>query len=60
MAVAIATAIPSLPFTKRFGNLAGKTTGSNSSSEKFKVISTIFLSKSFTKYSLTSSSFASV
>ena len=33
--VAIPTAIPVVPFTRRFGNLAGRTTGSFSVSSKF-------------------------
>ena len=41
--VAIPTAIPEDPFTKRFGNLDGKTIGSFSSSSKFGIKSTVFL-----------------
>ena len=44
MDVAIPTAIPLLPFTKRLGNLAGRTTGSFSSSSKFGIKSTVSLS----------------
>ena len=41
--VAIPTAIPEVPFTRRFGNLAGSTTGSFSVSSKFGSKSTVFL-----------------
>ena len=41
--VAIPTAIPEVPFTSRFGNLAGSTTGSFSVSSKFGMKSTVFL-----------------
>ena len=44
--VAIPTAIPSLPFKSRFGNLAGSTVGSISESSKFGWKSTIFFSMS--------------
>ena len=46
MLVAIPTAIPSAPFTKRFGTLTGSTAGSFSVSSKFGTKSTTFLSKS--------------
>ena len=41
--VAIPTAIPDVPFTRRFGNLAGSTTGSFSVSSKFGMKSTVSL-----------------
>ena len=41
--VAIPTAIPFVPLTKRFGNLAGKTVGSFSVSSKFGTNSTVSL-----------------
>ena len=41
--VAIPTAIPEVPFTNRFGNLEGNTTGSFSVSSKFGTKSTVFL-----------------
>ena len=41
--VAIPTAIPVVPFTKRFGNLDGSTTGSFSVSSKFGMKSTVSL-----------------
>ena len=44
--VAIPTAIPLEPLTKRFGNLDGRTTGSFSSSSKFGMKSTVFLLRS--------------
>ena len=43
MFVAIPTAIPVVPFTKIFGNLEGKTTGSFVDSSKFGIKSTVFL-----------------
>ena len=43
MLVAIPTAIPDEPFTKRLGNLAGKTVGSSKESSKFKRKSTVSL-----------------
>ena len=43
MLVAMATAIPVTPLTSRFGNLAGKTTGSCSLSSKLGLKSTAFL-----------------
>ena len=43
MFVAIPTAIPDVPFTRRFGNLAGRTVGSFSVSSKFGAKSTVFL-----------------
>jgi len=44
--VAIPTAIPLEPFTSRFGNLDGRTTGSFSSPSKFGMKSTVSLSMS--------------
>ena len=44
--VAIPTAMPSLPFNSRFGNLAGSTVGSISESSKLAWKSTIFFSMS--------------
>ncbi|OPZ94850.1 MAG: hypothetical protein BWY74_00250 [Firmicutes bacterium ADurb.Bin419] len=41
--VAIPTAIPEEPLTKRFGNLDGSTTGSISCSSKFGLKSTVSL-----------------
>ena len=41
--VAIPTAIPDVPFTRRFGNLDGSTVGSFSVSSKFGIKSTVFL-----------------
>ena len=41
--VAIPTAIPDEPLTKRLGNLDGSTDGSNSSPSKFGTKSTVFL-----------------
>ena len=41
--VAIPTAIPDVPFTRRFGNLDGRTEGSFSVSSKFGVKSTVSL-----------------
>ncbi|MNO66868.1 hypothetical protein D3C76_576670 [compost metagenome] len=41
--VAIPTAIPDEPLTKRFGNLDGNTTGSCSSPSKLSIKSTVFL-----------------
>ena len=43
MLVAIPTAIPVVPFTKRLGNLAGNTVGSFSVSSKFGAKSTVSL-----------------
>ncbi len=44
MFVAIPTAIPVVPFTRRFGNLAGSTVGSFSVSSKLGMKSTVSLS----------------
>ena len=41
--VAIPTAIPEVPLTRRFGNLAGRTVGSFSVSSKLGIKSTVFL-----------------
>jgi len=43
MLVAIPTAIPDVPFTKRLGYLDGRTVGSFSVSSKFGTKSTVFL-----------------
>ena len=58
--VAYPALIPVAPFTNKFGNFAGKTTGSFSVSSKFQTISTVFLSISFNNSPLILASLASV
>ena len=47
MLVAMPTAMPLVPFTRRFGTMAGSTDGSFRVSSKFGTKSTVFLSRSF-------------
>ena len=58
--VAIPTAIPIVPFTRIFGNLLGKTTGSFSVSSKFGVKSTVSLLISLNNSKLIFANLASV
>ena len=58
--VAYPAEIPFVPFTKRFGNLAGNTVGSKNLSSKFGAQATVFLSKSFNSSLLIFASLASV
>ena len=48
ISVAMPTAIPDEPFTRRFGNLEGSTSGSISCSSKFGLKSTVFFLMSAT------------
>ena len=60
MFVAIPTAIPDEPFTRRFGNTDGRTSGSFRLASKLGTKSTVFFSISFSMYSAIFESLASV